>query len=150
VTIEIAGTGKIGHPFQLAVERIRPAVIGAAQVSRRPFSLGHNGGRMMAAHVEECADAVIRATDGDDGLLGDVTGDEPSGLVELFDPSGDLPRADEDGPTLQIENAGIRVPAGRNGRCVLERQMRIVSGDDVAQRMHAQVVQPATGSTSGL
>jgi hypothetical protein len=70
--------------------------------------------------------------------------------VKLLDASGNLPRASENGATFQIEDARIGVPRGRNGDCTLERQVGIVKGDDVSERVHAHAAPPTETFTARL
>ena len=55
----------------------------------------------------------------------------PGCLKQMIETAGKLPRAGEDGPTLQVENPSIEVPLGRNRRRLRERRVALVAIDDL-------------------
>jgi len=113
--IKIADTIELDHAFEGAVDAVGPAVIGAAKLFGAAVGFGDDDGGVMAANVVEGAELRGVAADDDDGLAGDVGGEEITIFAELIKAAGDLPAFSKYSRELQFINAGIAIP-GRGDR----------------------------------
>src|ERR1041384_641298 len=79
--IEVADIVEIRRAFQLAFERIRPAVIWTAHLRSIAGGLSHDGGRMMTTSIEEPSNLIVAAAHDHDRLAGNFGCDIVSGIL---------------------------------------------------------------------
>ena len=132
--VEAADAGEVRRALQLPGERVRPAVVGAAQDRGLALGLGHHRRGVVAAHVEEAAQLAVVAPHHDDRLAGEHRRDVLAGLLELVEAADHLPRAREDGPALELGDALVDVPGSRDRPGLLERSPRVVGAQDLFDR----------------
>jgi len=108
--IEIADAVKFDHTFERAVVTVGPSVIGAAEILGAALRLGDDGGGVMAADVIKGAEQVVVAARNDDGLAGEIGGEEITFARDLVQAAGDLPGVGEDGFLLETGDTGIEIP----------------------------------------
>jgi hypothetical protein len=113
--IKILHPGKLGDAFQGAIEAITPAVIGAAENRRVAAGLGHDGGGVVAANVEEGSQLILLAPDHDDGFTRHVRRQIVAGLADLTCTPNHLPGAAKNSLALEGGDAVIDIPGRRNG-----------------------------------
>jgi len=130
--IEIADAVELDHAFESAVDTVGPAVVGAAKLFGAAVGFGDDGGGVMAANIVEGAELRVVAADDDDGLAGDVGGEERTIFTNLIEAAGNLPAFSEDGRELQFVNARVAIPGRGNGRGLLQRIGGIVQVQDFA------------------
>ncbi len=139
--IEIADAFELDHALERAVDAISPAMIGTAELLGAAVRFGDHRGGVMAANVVESAQLRVLATDDDDGLAGDIGGEEFPFFADLIEAAGDLPGLAKDGVELQCLNARIAIPRRRDGGCFLERVGGIVEVQDFADALlHIQLL----------
>src|SRR4051794_16838849 len=78
-----------------AVERVRPAVVAAAEHLSLTAAFGDGAGA-VAADVRERPQSIVRAAHDDDRLVADVGGEVLTGFGDLLGATDELPRARED------------------------------------------------------
>jgi hypothetical protein len=91
---------------------------------------------MVAADIEEAAHHLVLPARDDDRFPGaELARDVTATVAHLVKAADDLPRAGEDGAALQVEDSGIDVPGGGDGRGAVERRVGGVALDDRLQRL---------------
>src|SRR6202158_5722690 len=105
--IEIADAVELDHAFEGAIDTVGPTVVGAAKLSGAAVGFGDDGGGVMAANIVEGAEVRVVAADDDDGLAGDVGGEERTVFANLIEAAGDLPALSADGRELQFVKARV-------------------------------------------
>jgi hypothetical protein len=133
--IEIADAVEFDHAFEGAVDAVGPAVIGAAKLFGAAVGFRDDGGGVMAADVVEGAELRVVAADDDDGLAGDVGGEERAVFANVIEAAGDLPAFSEDGRELQFVYARVAIPGRGNRGGFLERIGGIVQVQDFADAL---------------
>src|SRR5205085_10368697 len=124
---------EVRRPLQLAFERVRPAVIRATKRARLALLLGHHGGGVVAADVEEAAQDPIAPADDDQRLARDLARHVTPRPPHLLRAPDHLPRAREDRPPLQLVDARVRVPGRGDRPSPRERRARVVALDDFSE-----------------
>ena len=137
--IEVAHAGKIGRAFQRAIERVGPPMIGAAERVSRTLRLGHDRGRVVAADVEKSTKHAIASSNDDDRLAArQLAGEVVACVSQLIDAPRKLPRGREDGAALQVHHTRIEVPRRRDCGRLRQRRLRLVSVDNLVERLVRQ------------
>src|SRR5580700_11415482 len=103
-------------------------MVGTLQDRGLTARLGHHGGGVMAAYVEERAQDAICAAHDDDGFSGDSRGDEISSILELACASDELPCPAEYVQPLELCDSRIDIPRGGNRECLRQRCTVVVAG----------------------
>ncbi len=87
---------------------------------------------MMATHVEEAAQLLVRTADDDDRLAaGELAGDIVARRTQLIEAAGVLPASPKDRVELELQHARIGVPRRGDGRCAFERRISVVEVEDL-------------------
>ncbi len=133
--IEIADPLELDHAFEGAVDAVGPAVIGAAKLFGAAVGFGDDGGGVMAADVVEGAELRVAAADDDDGLAGDVGGEEFTIFANLIEAAGYLPAFSEHSRELQFVNARVAIPGRGNRGGFLQRIGGVVQIQDFADAL---------------
>src|ERR1700682_426604 len=133
--VEIADTIELDHALKGAVNAVGPAVIGTAKLLGAAVGLRYDGGGMMAANIVERAELRVLATDDDNGLAGNIRGEERTLFANLIQATGDLPGFSKNGRELQFVNARIAIPRRRNRRGLFQRIGGIVQVQDFADAL---------------
>ena len=133
--VEIANTVELEHAFEGAVDAVGPAVIGTAKLRGAAVGFRDDGGRVMAADVVEGAELRVLAADDDDGLSGDVGGEEGAVFMNLIEAASNLPAFCEHRRELQFVYAHIAIPGRGNCRGFLERIGGVIQVQDFADAL---------------
>src|SRR5580692_7104157 len=139
LALKILYAVELRHSFQRTIQSIVPTVIRTMQNGSLSARFSNHGGRVVTAHIVEAPQYTIVPADDDDRLSGDTGGDELAGLLNLLTPPYQLPRLAEDCVVFELSNARIHIPGRRDGRCLREVRVRVVSVEnalDCALRDH--------------
>ena len=120
---------EVWRAFQLALERIRPAMIRTAQLLRMTLRLIHDCCRMMAAHVEESTQSIVVTANDDDWLVAEVCRYVVTRLGQLIDARRYLPGMTKNSLLFEPEDALVGVPGRGNCRSLIEPSDGIVGRD---------------------
>ena len=133
--LEITHIGKIRCSLERAVEGVRPAVVRTPELPRGAGAIRYDRRRMMTADVEEAAEGVVLGSSDEDRLATRQLARNVIALrTQFLDPAGDLPRAGEDGVTLQVEDSRVGVPRRGDGVGPGERCISPIRVDDLLER----------------
>ena len=140
--LEITHIGKIRGSLERAVEGVGPAVIRTPELPGGTGAIRHDRRRMMTADVEEAAQGVVLGSSDEDRLATRQLARNVIALrTQFLDPAGDLPRAGEDGVTLQVEDSRVGVPRRRDGVGPGERCIPPIRVDDLLERpRHTELI----------
>src|SRR5712692_432756 len=126
------GPGSSCTKPKFSLERIGPAVVGAPQRGGPALLLGGHRRRVVAAYVEEGAQAPVPSPHDNERLARHLGGEELARLPRLVEPSHHLPAA-EDGLLLQLVDLRVHVPRGGNGERLREGRIGVVVPEDVVE-----------------
>ena len=101
-------------------------MVGAAEILGAALRFVDNSGGVVAADVIKGAEQIVVAARDDDGLAGEIGGEEITFARDLINAAGDLPGVSKDGFLFETGNAGIEVPGRGNGPGLFERVVGIV------------------------
>src|SRR5216684_5801134 len=88
---EIFHSFELRHSLQRSVQTVVPAVIRTMEDGSLPARLRDHRRRVMAAHVEKCAQYAVAATHHHDGLSGHTRGHKLARLLHLLHSRDHLP-----------------------------------------------------------
>src|SRR5205823_9016730 len=95
--VEIAYAVEFDHTFERAVVAVGPPVVGAAEILGAALRFVDNSGGVVAADVIKGAEQIVVAARDDDGLAGEIGGEEITFARDLINSAGDLRGVSKDG-----------------------------------------------------
>ena len=131
LAFEILYAVEFGHAFERTIEAVVPSVIRTMQDGGLSAGLGHDGCRVMTAHVVEGAQDAVVSAHRYQRLIRYCCGHKLSGLFHLIDSADHLPRFAENSLPFQFRNARVHVPRSGNRVSIGQWRFVVVSGENL-------------------